>query len=200
MPDWKKIIEDGIPKAEANYEALCNQAFEQAEKEREQLRRQGMTEAEIDAYLNGLWGDVPEEPEQESAKRGVEIDWENQFAVIDGETVTFAKLDRIITMNENFVGKRAGLEAVQRFWKLSNLAKELKDGNSWVIDIGVMNPQKNHRGAGVWLDIDWMAVFRGKDLRSIESMFSISDVFGVSGINAGKIRFSFDIKGVWSNA
>lgn len=128
---------------------------------------------------------------------GVDIDWENEVATIDGKTVTFAELENIIIANESFVGKRANLEAVQRFWKLSKLANELKAGSSWIEGIGMRKPEKKHRTAGIWVDVKWMAAFKRPDMDLFIEIFRLSDRFDVSGVKAGKIRFSFDVKGTW---
>lgn len=197
MPDWKKLIEEGIPKAEANYEALCEQAEREVEAEREAMRQKGMTEAEIEARENEIYGSLDDDEDEAEPKRGVDIDWENEFAIVDGKQVGFAELENIIIANENFVGKRANLEAVQRFWKLCKLANELKAGSSWVVDVGMRKPEKKHRTAGIWVDVKWMAAFKRPDMDLFIDIFRLSDRFDVSGVKAGKIRFSFDVKGTW---
>lgn len=194
MSDWKKLIEEGLPKAEANYESLCEQAEREVQADREAMRQKGMTDAEIEAWENDVYG-LPEE--EIEPKRGVTIDWENEFAVVDGKQVSFSELENVIIANESFVGKRANLEAVQRFWKLSKLANELKDGNSWVVGIGIMKPEKKHRAATILVDIDWMANLRGEDKQKFADMTSLCDTFSISGVKAGKIRFSFIVKGTW---
>lgn len=194
MSDWKKLIEEGLPKAEANYEALCEQAEREVQADREAMRQKGMTDAEIEAWENDVYG-LPED--EVKPKRGVTIDWKNEVAVVDGKQVSFTELESIIIANESFVGKRASLEAVQRFWQLSKLANELKAGSSWIVDTGIRKPEKKHRTAGIWVDVKWMAAFKKPDMDLFIEIFKISDRFDVSGVKAGKIRFSFDVKGTW---
>lgn len=69
MPDWKKLIEEGIPKAEANYEALCEQADRAVEAEREAMRQKGMTEAEIEARENEIYGSLDDDEDEAEPKR-----------------------------------------------------------------------------------------------------------------------------------